>query len=208
MGDPRKNRKKFTRPKQGFNKQRIEEEKGLKHEFGIRRKSEFYRTESLLRKFGAQAKTLMSSSTAQSEQEQKALLAKLQAVGLLAADAKLDNILALNLKDLLERRLQTQLVRKGFANTMKQARQFIVHGHIKVNKKIITSPSYLVSKAEEATISFAENSSIADPMHPERPEQIFKMKETRKAPKVEEVKEEVKTAPLIVKAEHKEVKTE
>ncbi len=68
----------------------------------------------------------------------------------------------------LERRLQTQLVRKGFAVSMEQARQFIVHRHITAGSKVITSPSYLVSKEEEGKIGFLARSRLNDAEHPER----------------------------------------
>ena len=51
---------------------------------------------------------------------------------------------------------------------MKQARQFIVHRHIKIGDKKVTSPSYLVSKDEEAVMTFSENSNLANAEHPER----------------------------------------
>jgi len=43
---------------------------------------------------------------------------------------------------------------------MKQARQFIVHGHISLNGRKITVPSYMVLKAEEDTISYYVGSPI------------------------------------------------
>jgi small subunit ribosomal protein S4 len=157
--------------------------------------------ESLLRKFALQAKKLMSSTTQQAEQERKALLSKLHSLALTAENAQLDDILALQLKNILERRLQTMVVRKGFANTVKQARQFIVHRHIMVADKIVTSPSYIVSKVEEHKIAFVMKSPLASPDHPERPEQIARIKEASQkkqaAPAV---------APAEPKAEQIEVK--
>jgi small subunit ribosomal protein S4 len=43
---------------------------------------------------------------------------------------------------------------------MKQARQFIVHGHISLNGRKINVPSYMVLKAEEETISYYIGSPI------------------------------------------------
>jgi small subunit ribosomal protein S4 len=65
-------------------------------------------------------------------------------------------VLQLNIEDLLGRRLQTLVYQKGFANTPKQARQFIVHGHVRVNGQKITSPSHLVKKADEKGITIDE----------------------------------------------------
>lgn len=49
-----------------------------------------------------------------------------------------------NLLNLLERRLDNTLYRLKMASTRTQARQVIVHGHVLVNGKKVSSPSYLV----------------------------------------------------------------
>ncbi|MEW5804270.1 MAG: 30S ribosomal protein S4 [bacterium] len=48
-----------------------------------------------------------------------------------------------NLLRLLERRLDNLVYRMGFAPTRLAARQLVVHGHIKVNGRKTTEPSYL-----------------------------------------------------------------
>lgn len=63
-----------------------------------------------------------------------------------------------NLLSLLERRLDNTLFRLKLATTRTQARQVIVHGHVKVNGKRVSSPSYLISVNDE--ISLANN--VAD----------------------------------------------
>ena len=198
MGDPKKARKKYAGPKKPWDKVRLEEEAPIVKEYGTTNKKEIYRMRSLLKKFSLQAKNLLSSSSNQAEQEKKSLLNKLHSFSLVGANAQLDDVLALQLKNIMERRLQTLVYRRGFANTVKQARQFIVHRHIKIGNKPITSPSYIVSKDEENKISFIEKSPLAKADHPERPESIAKLKESSrktKAPaKVEEPKaEEIKT---------------
>jgi small subunit ribosomal protein S4 len=52
------------------------------------------------------------------------------------------------LLQLLERRLDNVVYRLGFASTRRQARQFVVHGHILVNGKKLNVPSYLVSAGD------------------------------------------------------------
>ncbi|MGI6537741.1 MAG: 30S ribosomal protein S4 [Caldicoprobacterales bacterium] len=47
-----------------------------------------------------------------------------------------------NLLQLLERRLDNVVYRLGFANSRKQARQLVNHGHITVNGKKVNIPSY------------------------------------------------------------------
>lgn len=60
-----------------------------------------------------------------------------------------------NLLSLLERRLDNTVYRLKMATTRTQARQIIVHGHIKVNGHRVSSPSFLVSVSDE--ISLANN---------------------------------------------------
>jgi small subunit ribosomal protein S4 len=50
-----------------------------------------------------------------------------------------------NLLSFLERRLDNVLYRLKMTTSRTQARQIIVHGHVKVNGEKVTSPSYLVS---------------------------------------------------------------
>jgi small subunit ribosomal protein S4 len=49
---------------------------------------------------------------------------------------------------LLERRLDNVIYRLGFADSRKQARQVVRHGHIMVNGKKTNIPSYLVSEGD------------------------------------------------------------
>ena len=57
-----------------------------------------------------------------------------------------------NLRQLLERRLDTVVYRLGFANTRREARQMVNHGHITVNGKRVDIPSYQVSPGEVISI--------------------------------------------------------
>ena len=59
------------------------------------------------------------------------------------------------LLSLLERRLDNVIYRLKLANTRRQARQIIVHGHVLVNGKKVYSPSYIVSVDDQ--ISLAQN---------------------------------------------------
>ncbi len=57
-----------------------------------------------------------------------------------------------NLLRLLERRLDNVVYRLGFANTRREARQMVCHGHITVNGKRVDIPSYQVSVGEVISI--------------------------------------------------------
>ena len=49
---------------------------------------------------------------------------------------------------MLARRLDHVVVRLGFANTRREARQLVNHGHFTVNGKRVDIPSYLVKPGE------------------------------------------------------------
>ena len=69
---------------------------------------------------------------------------------------RMSGITGENLFVLLERRLDNVVYRLRFASSRSQARQLVLHGHICVNNKKITIPSYLVNAEDE--ISIAEGS--------------------------------------------------
>ena len=54
---------------------------------------------------------------------------------------------------LLERRLDSALYRLGFAPTRAAARQLINHGHVKVNNKKVTIPSYILKTDETINLT-------------------------------------------------------
>src|SRR2546430_1351260 len=60
-----------------------------------------------------------------------------------------------NLIVMLERRLDNAVWRAGLASSRSQARQLVLHGHVRVNGKKVNIPSYLVNVGEE--ISIKEN---------------------------------------------------
>lgn len=57
-----------------------------------------------------------------------------------------------NLLLFLERRLDNVVYRIGFSDSRQGARQMVRHGHIRVNGKKITIPSYLVSIGDEISV--------------------------------------------------------
>lgn len=168
MGDPGKIRQKFDTPSHPWQRDRIEVEKALLHEYGLKNKREIWKAETLLRSMKNQAKSLASKSDEQAMKERKQLLDKLVSMSLLQHGDSMDKILSLSLKQVMDRRLQAFLVRKGLARTMKQARQFITHGHVTIDGKKITFPNHFVTLKDESAISFMAKSSLAREDHPER----------------------------------------
>jgi len=57
-----------------------------------------------------------------------------------------------NLIIMLERRLDNVVWRAGLAASRSQARQLVLHGHVRVNGKKVNIPSYQVSVGEEVAI--------------------------------------------------------
>ncbi len=154
MGDPKHARKKYSRPRKPWDKKRLEEEAVVKKQYGVKNKRELWRGESILRKKRHSARKLLAMPLEQRIKREQELVASLNKIGLLDEKATLDDVLTLKTSELLERRLQTIVMRKGLANTPKQSRQFIVHGHIALNGKKLTRPSYIVKRGEEAKISY------------------------------------------------------
>ena len=58
-----------------------------------------------------------------------------------------------NLLSLLERRLDNVVFRLGLANTRRQARQLVRHGHITVNGKRVDIPSALVEQGDVVAVA-------------------------------------------------------
>jgi len=214
MGDPGKLRAKFKGPGHPWNKARIDEEKALIREYGLKNKQELWRASSNLKKATAQAKKLIAATGTQADKERGQLLSRLQRYGLVKTGAELDDILGLSVKDFLSRRLQTVLFRKGLARSVKQARQFITHNQVICGGKKVTAPSYFVSLEEESTIDFAANSALANSEHPERkqpekpPEAITESEDKNEEKAEKPKKKAAKPAKKEEKAEKPEVKAE
>ena len=168
MGDPKKQKKKYRKPLMVWNEERIARDKELLKNFGLKNKREIWKVESELKSIHDQAKKLTAQSTEQSKKEAEQLIKRLNSLNLVQQDAKLDNILSLTIHDLLNRRLQTVVFKKGLARTVNQARQFITHNHISINSQIINVPSYIVPLKDEAFVNFNQSSTLANLEHPER----------------------------------------
>lgn len=184
MGAPPRLRRKYEVPRKAWEKERLEKERELVDTYGIRRKRELRHMESVLRNLKRGARGLIGKPNAAEEQ---ALVEKAKKLGLVSEYATLDSILSLTIESVLERRLQTQLLKRGMANSPEQARQFIVHGHVRVAGQKITSPAYLVKRGEDGQIAFAEKSSLAR-LRPAKPSKVETKVETGKA-RAAEVKE-------------------
>ncbi len=169
MGDPKRQRKKYSTPSHPWQKSRIESEKIIKRDYGLKNKKEIWKFGSRLKRFTTQAKKLIAATSEQSKKEELQLKDKLFKLGIIHNKTiKAEDILNLTIQDVLNRRLQTFVYKQGLAKSVKQARQFIIHGHIFVNGNKVTIPSYIVTKDEESKIIFNPSSKISSLEHPER----------------------------------------
>ncbi len=172
MGDPKFSRAKYERPSHPWEAERIKMENELLKKYGLKNKKELWRSQYTLRRFRQRARELQArvrTGDAQAQKEREQLLRRLGRLGLLPLEGTtLDDVLALDVEAILSRRLQTLTFLKGLAFTPRQARQFIVHGHVSVGGRRVTIPGYLVSRAEENLITYDERSPIADELHPLR----------------------------------------
>ncbi len=179
MGYPGKNRKSYETPKHPWQAARIEPEVELVKRYGLRNKREVWKAHSSLKKYRELARKLLAEGAkgqlkGHIKTDSENILNRLKRYGLLKTDAGLDDILSLEVTSFLERRLQTQVHKQGLANTMKQARQFIVHGHISVGGRKITIPGYTVPANEELHLDYYGGSALSNESHASRPAQVVK----------------------------------
>ena len=165
MGDPKRQRKKYETPRFLWRKDTIQEELKLLGQYGLRNKHELWRHETSLSKFRGIARSLIGKTPEERAKMENELLAQLKKKGILQETAVLDNVLDLTIEDILERRLQTIVFRKGLARTIYQARQLITHGHVTIDNRRVTIPGYIVPKEAETKIIYSPESAIAKQEH-------------------------------------------
>ena len=158
-------------------------------EYGLKNKREVWKVKSLLKKYSNQVKKLIAASGKQADVEKEHLLSKLKKLKLIGNSAQLEDVLNITSEDVMERRLQTIVFRKGLTRSVKHARQAVIHKHIVIGDKKITNSGYLVSEDEESKVDFAAKSPFSDKEHPER---ITVEKKEEKKPKKKKVVEKKK----------------
>lgn len=161
MGAPRRNRKKFQRPSDMWNKERIDEEHKIRDDYGLKNLNELWRATSEIRRIRRNVRAVLSGRT--SEATGKELVARMSRYGIVKEGAILDDLLEITPQNVLDRRLQSVVLRKGLAKTSKQARQLVAHGFIAVNGKRAKSPGHLVSRSEENAITYYKPINIENP---------------------------------------------
>lgn len=168
MGDPKKQRKKYETPRFPWRTDILQEELKLLGQYGLRNKHELWRHKTTLSKFRGTARSLIGETPEERKKMEEELLTRLKKLGVLHETAVLDDVLDLTIEDILERRLQTIVLRKGLAKTVHQARQLITHGHVAIGNQRVTVPSYIITKEEENQMAYTSQSPLANPSHPLR----------------------------------------
>ncbi len=191
MGDAKKRSKKFVRPPMQWNAERIKEEGDLRKEFGLKNAREVWKAKAELRRIRGNARKLLAlgeKGTNATEQ----ILKRVERYGFLKKEEgkqnTLDDLLQLDVRSILERRLQTRVMKKGLAISAKQARQLITHGFIAIDGIKISVPSYLVPLNEEERIGYYKKIDIA-PKVPDKVEEEKPKRQREETPK-EQVKPE------------------
>ena len=179
MGDPKRIRKKYKTPRQPFEKTRITHDLQLVGKYGLRNMKAVWKHQTMLGNFRGNARRLLSLDEEDRKVGERELLGRLNRLGLIKANATLDNVLSLKIEDFLERRLQTMVYKSGMATTPHHARQMIVHGHIGIGEKIARSPSYLVKAADEKILTFLGNSPFKKTSHKALPANVYKAKKPK-----------------------------
>eukprot|EP00029_Vermamoeba_vermiformis_P014520 TRINITY_DN9636_c0_g1_i1.p1 TRINITY_DN9636_c0_g1~~TRINITY_DN9636_c0_g1_i1.p1 ORF type:complete len:193 (-),score=56.32 TRINITY_DN9636_c0_g1_i1:62-640(-) len=143
----RNHSKTFSTPRRPFEKERIDSELKLVGEFGLKNKREVWRVKYILKKIRTAARELLTLDEKDPRRifEGSALLRRLHRMGVMdESKNKLDYVLALDVADFLERRLQTQVLKLGMAKSIHHARVLIKQRHVRVGKQMVDVPSFIV----------------------------------------------------------------
>jgi small subunit ribosomal protein S4 len=169
MGDPKFLRRTYDTPKHPWEAARMEEERKMLQKYGLKNKRELWKAQSVLRGFRRQARDLQARLRAgepQARRETDQLIGRLTRLGMLPVGTPtIDDVLALNTEDLLQRRFEWIVFHRGLAPTANGARQWITHGHFSIGDHRVTRPGYLVPSAEEPMIAYSPTSPLASDDH-------------------------------------------
>ena len=165
MGDPKRRRKKYTTPGHPYEEVRLKDELILIGQFGLRNKKELWKAKTLLGSFRGQARSILALEENEKLLREKILTNRLNNLGILSEGSNAEDILSLGIEDILNRRLQTVVYKKGLSISLHHARQLIVHRHVKCLGRVVNVPSYNVKKGVEETIELTSDSPLANPNH-------------------------------------------
>ena len=162
MGDPKLPRRAWRKPKRPLNYDLKMDELKLLGQFGLKTKRELWKARTELSRVRNQARSLLALGREVREEREPVLMRSLARIGLVGDGSTLDDVLNLDVKSLLGRRLQTVVMKKLNFRTPYQARQAVVHGHVMIGDRVVTIPSYTVDVGEEQSVRLLPGSPYAE----------------------------------------------
>ena len=162
MGDPKLPRRAWRKPKRPLNYDLKMDELRLLGLFGLKTKRELWKARTELSRVRNQARSLLALGRDVREEREPVLMRSLARIGLVGDGSTLDDVLNLDVRNLLERRLQTIVMKKLSFRTPYQARQAVVHGHIMIGDRVVTIPSYTVDVGEESSVRLLPGSPYGE----------------------------------------------
>lgn len=111
---------------------------------------------------------------------------------------KMNGVTGECLLQILESRLDNVIYRMGLANTRRESRQIVNHGHVTINGKRVNIPSYLVKPGE--VISLKDDSAKADRM-----KDIVERNSSRLIPKWIDMNRDTLEAKIIALADREDI---
>ena len=163
MGDPHKPKKTFHRPRRIWTADQLNAELYILGTYGLRNKRELWKAQSEIARIRNQARALLAIPIELRRDKELRLLNFLNRIDLVKESATLDDVLNLKIEDILERRLQTIVMRKVGSKSAFQARQIVSHGHVSIGGRRINLPGYIVRKDEEPNILIHRDFLISSP---------------------------------------------
>ncbi len=163
MGDPRKPKKTFHRPRRIWTADQLNAELYLLGTYGLRNKGELWKAQSKIARIRNQARELLAVPTDMRREKEIKLLGFLNRFALVEQSATLDDVLNLKIENILERRLQTLVMRKIGSKSATQARQLVSHCHVSIGGRTVNLPGYLVRRNEEPNILIDQNIIVSRP---------------------------------------------
>lgn len=179
----KKLKKQYETPNEGWNEERINREDHLTEEYGLKNKREVYKAQSQLRDLRRQARRL---ATAEDETQRKEFLDRVNRLGLIREDDGLEDVLSLSVTDILNRRLQTAVNRRGYSDTANEARQLVVHGHVYIDGQRVSEPGYILTQEEEKQVELV----MPEPDEDEETEESAEEERSDEAEEAEENEEQ------------------
>lgn len=152
------------KPRKAFEKERLDQEIKICGEYGLRCKREVWRVQLVLARLRKRARDLLTLEENDQRRifEGNALLRRMFKFGLLNPESEngLDYVLSLTLHKLLERRLQTRILKGRLASSIHHARVLIYGKFIAVANQLCNVASYMVTVENENKIDLQPNTAI------------------------------------------------